>query len=1053
MQTPVKAKINRTLIGGFSIVWVLIILFSYLGFHPYYFTSLIKIPNVGLLIGNLILSGGAWAWWVYSSKPGRSRKVNGLQVYGLFLLMQVVTLVLFNSSYNVLDKGPGLLFFLGTNILVHILVFLVFTLAFVAGQPVMQIFGDRYSKGTSGLVSVAVGTSLIALVLFILGSFHVYNTLVAWLLALVLLGVRYQQVLDLWKNTLLKRSVYKINNRWLQLPLFLLLSTLAVNGVAAIKPFPTGFDGAALYMNTTKLITDYQGLIEGGQAYNWQLILSLGEVLFGKPVFSIGLAHFSFILVLLTALRLSRLVMSRSWSWVVVWLLALNPSLSFHYLYDEKVDLGFTFIILSVALLLIEFWSTENKLAASATESQRKLPFGLSQEQGMLLLAGWLLGFAFGIKYTGLLGIISVLAMLGFRYGSYWLAGAVVAFFTGGLFFMGEGNFGYFPFGDTPPYVPGLIAIASGAGFLALAFRQKPQLISFLQSAVLIGGMALLCFSPWAVRNVITNGQFSIQNLLEAPFPTPDFGIEQESGMSFSERATEMVTTRMARAGIELSAGQEQQILQKLEASGASAPRDIDRNSLLKYLRDTVLNASQAKVIERMRTEGKENTFIAIESEEETTPLEENLFSAGKLARREEIQRYLGYESGLLLYASLPYDLTMNTNILKSQYIDIGLLFLALFPILLLMGGDKRIWHNLVLIAVSIGLLLLGIWTIEKQEGVDSIREKLLVGTIPAYENFANGIWTTLNKAQLALAAPLSPVFQAFSNMSFLFVVIGVLILAALLGWILKSRWSGYGDNLKHLLIFLMSFGGLWLLIGSGIPWYGFPMLAVLVVYLVYAALDSTFSYRSLTTWAVGLSLFGYVLLSYTLVFISTLQPSKNAGLIYQEPVLRSFAEGLDRTETLSSFKPYLGEAIEYINQDAADKVYRVGTFFNYHIDFNDRRVLEDNQLGKYDDLTRNLEEEDQFLDLLKANGFRYILFDMNTASLDRTPEQTLTEKTRRFTQMLFTSPKVRLIFTDNVVKGEQGETVPLGKHMIPGRAGIRGETVYRGSYLLFELN
>jgi hypothetical protein len=77
----------------------------------------------------------------------------------------------------------------------------------------------------------------------------------------------------------------------------------------------------------------------------------------------------------------------------------------------------------------------------------------------------------------------------------------------------------------------------------------------------------------------------------------------------------------------------------------------------------------------------------------------------------------------------------------------------------------------------------------------------------------------------------------------------------------------------------------------------------------------------------------------------------------------------------------------------------------------------------------------------------------MNTASLDRTPEKTLTEKTRRFTQMLFTSPKVRLIFTDNVVKGEPGETVPLGKHRIPGRAGIRGETVYRGSYLLIEIN
>lgn len=1052
MQTPVRAKINRTLVGAFSIVWVLVVLLAYLGFHPYYFTSLFKLPNADLLIGNLVLAGGAWAWWVYSGKAGRTRKVSGLHVYGLFLAMQVLTLALFNASYKILDDGLSLLSFLGTNVLVHVAVFLVFTLAYAAGQPVMQWFANQYSKGSSRLLSVAVGVSLIAMALFLLGALHIHNMLVTGLLSLALLGVRYRQVLGFWKTTLLKGRVYKCENRWLQLPLFLLLSALAVNGVGAIKPFPTGFDGAALYMNMTGLIADYQGLIQGGQAYNWQLILSLGEVLFGKAVFSIGLAHFSFILVLLAAFRLARLVMSRSWSWAAVWLLALNPSLSFHYLYDEKVDLGFTFITLCAALLMMERWSPRKKEGLNAAEEQQKLPFKLTQEQGMLLLAGWLLGFAFGIKYTGLLGIAAAFSMLGFRYGRYWLSGAILAFFMAGLFFIGTGSFGYFPFGDTPPYVPGLIMTFAGAVFLGLAFRQRLQLKPFLQSTVMIGGMALLCFLPWSIRNVAANGQWSIQNVLESPFPTPGLGIDKGSALSFPERAMDVLSNWLARAGVELRQEQRQLTLQKLEATGAQERENLDREAFLQYLRETVLDANQVAAIEKLRRERAVGDLSAIEAGEEATAPEETLFSAGELARREEVQRYLGYESGLLLYASLPYDLTMNTNIMKSQYIDIGLLFLALFPIMLFMGGDKGLWQNLGLLIFSVLLLLLGIWTVEDQEGFDGIREQLVLNTVPAYESFVNGAWTMLNEGQMAVAAPFSGIFRSLSNMGFAGIVLAVLVLSALLGWTMKNRWSGYSDTFKNLTVFLMSFGVLWLLVGNGIPWYGFPMLVVLVIYLMYAVLDLGFNHRSLTSWAVGLGLLSYVVLSYGLVFIAAPQPPKNAGLIYQEPVLRSFGEGLNRTETLSSFKPYLGEAIEYINQDATDKVYRVGTFFNYHIDFNDRRVLEDNQLGKYDNLIRNLEEDEQFIDLLKANGFRYILFDMNTATLDRTPEQTLKEKTRRFTQMLFTSPKVRLIFTDNIVKGEQGETVPFGRHRISGRPGIRGETVYRGSYLLFEV-
>ena len=46
-----------------------------------------------------------------------------------------------------------------------------------------------------------------------------------------------------------------------------------------IRPIPVGFDASNLYMVTPKLISEYNGLTQGGQAYYWSLIMSLGFII------------------------------------------------------------------------------------------------------------------------------------------------------------------------------------------------------------------------------------------------------------------------------------------------------------------------------------------------------------------------------------------------------------------------------------------------------------------------------------------------------------------------------------------------------------------------------------------------------------------------------------------------------------------------------------------------------------------------------------------------------------------------------------------------------
>ena len=50
--------------------------------------------------------------------------------------------------------------------------------------------------------------------------------------------------------------------------------------------------------------------------------------------------------------------------------------------------------------------------------------------------------------------------------------------------------------------------------------------------------------------------------------------------------------------------------------------------------------------------------------------------SAADLLSREELHRYMGYEELLPKYISLPYDVTMNTNVPGQPFIDISFLFL-----------------------------------------------------------------------------------------------------------------------------------------------------------------------------------------------------------------------------------------------------------------------------------------------------------------------------------------------------------------------------------------
>ena len=87
------------------------------------------------------------------------------------------------------------------------------------------------------------------------------------------------------------------------------------------------------------------------------------------------------------------------------------------------------------------------------------------------------------------------------------------------------------------------------------------------------------------------------------------------------------------------------------------------------------------------------STVLPLSSQEVIDNVEELSQQDG---RREEIQRYFGYEDLLFRFTTLPYDASQNTNQV-GRFVDIGYLLLALFPVIILglTYRNRRLFYGL----------------------------------------------------------------------------------------------------------------------------------------------------------------------------------------------------------------------------------------------------------------------------------------------------------------------------------------------------------------------
>lgn len=356
----------------------------------------------------------------------------------------------------------------------------------------------------------------------------------------------------------------------------------------------------------------------------------------------------------------------------------------------------------------------------------------------------------------------------------------------------------------------------------------------------------------------------------------------------------------------------------------------------------------------------------------------------------EELGRYAGFDTGLMHFLSLPLDATLGINV-GGDYVTMGWVYLALVFLMIAYGlavsENRRSWHAVVLYGFMVfwgfGSLVMEIHFATWFTHIFTISVSLALlwnvallwqGTVP------QGTWRSwffLPKEDTLARAPLA----------------------------------------VHLALATLLYGLLWMYAASGVLWYGIfgflglLMLGGIVLERLRAWQRDKVTYPAILVvialfWI--LPMMGYKMTTSD-TSIKTFARSGNSVVSQVEPAqsfdTRHFilfkAGVLNQDLGLKFFNAEYYAASQLLSRETTSKIFRVGTLLPYFVRSNDTRMATDNQLDQF--IATYLPEGNPlaYVDRLYQAGFRYIVFDLGTDSIDKTEQKTLTRKVDIFHAMI----------------------------------------------------
>jgi len=441
---------------------------------------------------------------------------------------------------------------------------------------------------------------------------------------------------------------------------------------------------------------------------------------------------------------------------------------------------------------------------------------------------------------------------------------------------------------------------------------------------------------------------------------------------------------------------------------------------------------------------------------EEIQKAKEGAVEAGSPIR-EEIQRYMGYEKPLTeRYLSIPYDISMNTNV-NGGFVDISYLLLMFLPVILLLGFIRKPLYGFIIILTSIVVLSIStttsfgikrniIHSTNVDDNIDNFLNAISFSDLPVSVICAH-VYRQLCYVYEPLHLATAPYSGEQDSLTYPLLT----LLFILFFFVLQKRIEHHDKRTIAMVNFLYLFSYIWLILASGIIWYGYLMLAVGFA-IMTAALTKTGEAPSLlkkgvfALFMIAASL--WVAMGYVYrISNHHMVTEDSARMLFDIPSVKYQTGVFDEGDVINNLLPGVEKAIREINADENAKVYRIGTFIPYFIRKNDQRVLQDNQLGFFHNLTQKFKDRITITQALKASGYRYILVDLNTASIDKTPEKSLTLKFNSFLGYIFGNKDLELLATNRVITlTPPGSTTSIYTH------GVFGKVHKPGTFAVYKI-
>lgn len=270
------------------------------------------------------------------------------------------------------------------------------------------------------LLSLWIWFSSFLTLLTIFWIFSLYNIYVVLLILIWFWAFAWKEIISLFRNFLDYKIEYKIEEgsylRLLSAEFFFLIASIVlwVGLIMVFRPFPIGWDDLWVYMNYPHLMSENGSILSLWGMYSWQIFTWIWYM-FGSPTFAfylnISWVFLSFITLLIifsdllnfkTKNEKSELFMELPI--ILATIFISLPMVVFQSMKDMKVDEWLFFITIIILYSLYKYFIINKE----KTEEKDKFPI-------IYIFIIWILTwFAFSIKFTALLLIVSVLAVISY---------------------------------------------------------------------------------------------------------------------------------------------------------------------------------------------------------------------------------------------------------------------------------------------------------------------------------------------------------------------------------------------------------------------------------------------------------------------------------------------------------------------------------------------------------------------------------------------------------------------------------------------------------------